>query len=69
MGGSTQWWATGKGPQLKVKLHYAGNLTLFMGVFTPTEIGKHYKIGLNLLCNLMSALKTEVAYVKNSDLS
>ena len=40
-----------------------------MGVFTPTEIGKHYKIGINLLCNLMSALKTEVAYVKNSDLS
>lgn len=40
-----------------------------MGVLTPTEIGTHYKIGLNLLSNLMSTLKTEAAYVKNSDLS
>ena len=40
-----------------------------MEVFTLMEIGKRYNIKKDLLCNWMSALKIEVAYVNSIHLS
>lgn len=63
-GESIQPCATGDASQLHVH-----NLTLAMEVFTLTETGKHYNIKKDLLCNWMSALKIEVAYVNSIHLS
>lgn len=68
-GESIQRCATGDASQLHVQWHYVRNLTLAMEVFTLTETGKHYNIKKDLLCNWMSALKIEVAYVNSIHLS